>query len=110
MIEIGELLKSRGRNYQIDEQNEISDHEVITKNAGINIYFLITEKNYESQLSEYPFVSFIADERRKKIVTRENTIKLNRGGHSSETGSYSLSQITTDLVHQKTMNVLRELF
>ena len=110
MIEIGELLKSRGRNYQIDEQNEMIDHEVKTKDARINIYFLILEKGYESQLFEYPFVSFIADKRKKKIVTQENTTRPNRGGHSGDTGSYSLSQITTDLVHQKIMNVLKELF
>ena len=48
MIEIGELLKSRGRKYQIDEQDERIDHEVKTKDARINIYFLITEKGYES--------------------------------------------------------------
>jgi len=110
MIEIGELLKSRGRNYQIDEQDEEFDREVKTKDARINIYFLILEKGYESQLFEYPFVSFIADKRKKKIVTQENTTRPNRGGHSGDTGSYSLSQITTDLVHQKIMNVLKELF
>ena len=110
MIEIGELLKSRGRNYQIDEQDEEFDREVKTKDARINVYFLILEKGYESQLFEYPFVSFIADKRKKKIVTRENTTRPNRGGHSGDTGSYSLSQITTDLVHQKIMNVLKELF
>jgi len=110
MIEIGELLKSRGRNYQIDEQNEMIDHEVKTKDARINIYFLIHEKGDISQLLEYPFVSFIADRRKKKILTHENTIRPNRGGHSGGTGSYPLSQITTDLVHQKIMNVLKELF
>ena len=110
MIEIGELLKSRGRNYQIDEQDEEFDREVKTKDARINVYFLILEKGYESQLFEYPFVSFIADKRKKKIVTQENTTRPNRGGHSGDTGSYSLSQITTDLVHQKIMNVLKELF
>ena len=110
MIEIGELLKSRGRNYQIDEQDEEFNREVKTKDARINVYFLILEKGYESQLFEYPFVSFIADKRKKKIVTQENTTRPNRGGHSGDTGSYSLSQITTDLVHQKIMNVLKELF
>ena len=110
MIEIGELLKSRGRNYQIDEQNEIIDHEVKTKDARINIYFLIPEKGHESQLFEYPFVSFIADRRKKKIMTQENTTRPNRRGHSGGTGSYPLSQITTDLVHQKIMNVLKALF
>ncbi len=110
MIEIGELLKSRGRNYQIDEQNEIIDHEVKTKDARINIYFLIPEKGHESQLFEYPFISFIADRRKKKVVTQENTTSPNRRGHPGGTGSYSLSQITTDLVHQKIMNVLKALF
>ncbi len=110
MIEIGELLKSRGRKYQIDEQDERIDHEVKTKDARINIYFLIPEKGYESELSEYPFVSFIADRRKKKIATQENTNSPNRRGHSGGTGSYPISQITTDLVYQKIMNVLKELF
>lgn len=110
MIEIGELLKSRGQNYQIGEQDEIIEHEVKTKDAEINIYFLIPEKGYVSQLLEYPFVSFIADRRKKKILTHENTTRPNRGGHSGGTGLYPLSQITTDLVHQKIMNVLKELF
>ena len=43
-------------------------------------------------------------------MTQENTTRPNRRGHSGGTGSYPLSQITTDLVHQKIMNVLRELF
>ena len=110
MIEIGELLKSRGRKYQIDEQDEIIDHEVKTKDARINIYFLIPEKGHESQLFEYPFASFIANRRKKKIMTQENTTRPNRRGHSGGTGSYPLSQITTDLVHQKIMNVLKALF
>ena len=110
MIEIGELLKSRGRNYQIDEQDEMLDHEVKTKDARINIYFILFEKGYESQLLEYPFISFTADRREKKILTYENTTMPNRKGHSGGTGSYLLNQITTDLVHQKIMNVLKELF
>lgn len=110
MIEIGELLKSRGQNYQIDEQDEMVDREAKTKDARISIYFLIPEKGYVSQLLKYPSVSFIADRREKKIWTHENTIGPNRGGQSGGTGSYPLSQITTDLVHQKIMHVLKELF
>ena len=110
MIEIGELLKSRGQNYQIDEQGEMSDHEVKAKDARINMYFLIPEKGCASQLHKYPSISFIADRREKKIWTHENTIGPNRGGQSGGTGSYPLSQITTDLVLQKIMHVLKELF
>ena len=110
MIEIGELLKSRGRKYQIDEQDELFDHEIKTKDAIINIYFLIPEKGYESELFEYPSVSFKADRRKKKILTQKNITRPNRGGHSGGTGSYTLGQITADLVHQKIMNVLKTLF
>lgn len=110
MEEIGEILKARGQNYRIEENNESIDHEGKTKDAQIGIYFLLPKQEHIYDLHRYPSVSFIATRYKEKVWVRESTIGPTRGGHSGSAGEYPLEQITTELVQQKVMKVLKELF
>ncbi len=110
MQEIGELLKKRGKNNRIVEEDESVDTKGKLKEARISMFFLMRQQKQGHRLNQYPLVAFIATKSKKRVWVHERTIGPDRGGHSGNAGEYSLEQISMDLVQQKIMKVLRELF
>lgn len=109
MVKIGELLKTRGKKIRIEEQDE-KINQGKKENAEIRMYFNISEEHYISRWNEYPSVSFMPIKSTKKINIGECTMSPGRGGHSGSTGEYSLNEITSDLVEEKVLKVLREIY
>lgn len=107
---VGEYVKAKGYKYQIENNEESSDRDGRYQPPSISIRFLVGENDRHYRAHEYPHLSVICEKGAAKLRFHESTMSPGRGGHAGGAGDTTPSEITPDLINQKLLNVLREVF
>jgi len=110
MEAIGELLKTRGHDYEICERSEALEDD--GRRQAALIEFRVYTKGQRPSYSDEqhcPHVAFIADA--KNIVhVFESTLMPDRGGSAGGAGEYDLHKVTAALVEEHIVTVLEKSF
>lgn len=78
--------------------------------ASVSIYVNATSQMDKIQLHRCPHVSFLCDPCNKVIRSHKNTMAPDHGGTSYTTGSFSLNEISKEIIQEKVMEILREVY
>jgi hypothetical protein len=103
--ELGKLLKSRGHGFEITQKNELQDLHGNTQSAHIRLELL--PNGSRANAGKRPTISFIANSVRKEVWTEVSTIMSGCAGQRS---SYSLDEITEEVVEEEVLSVLASCF
>jgi hypothetical protein len=111
MEDIGNQLKSHGHDFEVLEEEESVDHEGRTQDA--NIIMRIFPAGNDKSIYRHegtPGISFHAAKYKMKIWIHTSTVLPKRGGQAGSRGEFKPEEINTDLVEQKTLALLKEIF
>lgn len=108
MESIGEAARAKGLEYRI-ESSDRGDHAAWNAAAPeYSIRFILGENQFGPEYQQ-PYVTITCDQFAAKATFHESTIGPGRGGHSGQTGSVPLEEVTEDLVHSRVLRVLAEI-
>ncbi|BBE51978.1 hypothetical protein OYT1_ch2465 [Ferriphaselus amnicola] len=107
---IGEYIKAKGYKYHIETSEEQTDPEGRYQSPSISIRFLVGEDGSHYRSHEYPHLSVICEKGFSKLRFHESTISPGRGGHAGGAGDATPTELTADLINQKVLKVIREVF
>ena len=110
MEAVGELLKTRGHDYEIRERDETREDDGRQQNALIE--FRVYPKGQRPSYSDEhhcPHVTLAADGK-NKIQIYESTMMPDRGGSAGGAGEYDLQEITAAVVEKHIVTVLEKAF
>lgn len=110
MEEVGEFVKAKGYSYEIStEDDEPSlDGQRRSTPASIRFTMFLSERRFLSH--EHPGFSVICEKSRKMVRFHQNTTLPGRAGQYSPAGETTLDKITDDLIQQKILKVIAEVF
>lgn len=107
---IGEYIKAKGYKYHIETSEEQTDREGRYQSPSISIRFLVGEDGRHYRSHEYPHLSVICEKGSSKLRFHESTMSPGRGGHAGGAGDTTPTELTADLINQKVLKVIREVF
>lgn len=107
---IGEYIKAKGHKYDIEISEEQTDREGRYQPPSISIRFLVGQDDRRYPSLGYPRFSVICEKTSSRLRFHESTISPGRGGHAGGAGETTPSEITADLINQKVLKVLSEVF
>ncbi|MDE2135492.1 MAG: hypothetical protein KGJ49_12965 [Alphaproteobacteria bacterium] len=110
MKEIGEYIKAKGYTYEISVVNggfePGRDRREVP--ASIRLTFLLGDRNLPDY--EYPGFSVICEKSRGTVLFHESTSSPGRGGHSGPAGEVKISELTKELLQERILKVIAEIF
>jgi hypothetical protein len=110
MEAVGELLKTRGHDYEIRERGETREDDGRRHVALIE--FRVYPKGQRPSYSDEnhcPHVAFAA-EGKNNVLVYESTMMPNRGGSAGGAGEYDLQKVTAAVVEKHIVAVLEKSF
>lgn len=108
---IGNQLKSRGHDYEIEEPKNTTDAQgrELPPRIGMKIYPSGVERSvYRSDST--PNISFVAHTSRKNIYTHVSTMQPNRGGSAGARADLELNEINTETVETHVLKAISDIF
>lgn len=110
MTEIGEYLRAQGYDYQISTKDEISlaDKRSGPTPASVTVEFY--QRGVRQAHGQTPHLTVSYDRSKEEVTFHECTIWGNRGGHSGGAGTTTLSLLTEDLVQERLLKIINEVF
>lgn len=106
--EIGELVKTRGYDYEIVEEDERATGEKGTF-ASIAIHF-ITSRPAGKSKREYPSFRFTCLSSDERVHLFESTFAPGEHGHSVTVGEVPLEELTPEFVERQLVALARHVF
>jgi hypothetical protein len=111
MEDIGNQLKTRGHEYWISESEESLNSEGRVLDARISMsIFPSGFDNAKYRAESFPSVSFMAAKYRRKVWIHGSTMMPGRGGHGGSIDEFNAEEITSSVVEEKILEVLKEIF
>ncbi|MDD5581469.1 MAG: hypothetical protein PHY16_19660 [Methylobacter sp.] len=107
---IGEYITVKGYKYRIETSEEQTDRDGRYQSPSISIRFLVGEDDRRYQSHEYPHLSVICEKRTSKLRFHESTMSPGKGGRAGSAGETTPTELTVDVLNQKVIKVLREVF
>jgi hypothetical protein len=108
MEAIADYARSKGLESRI-ESTERGGHSAWNAVAPeYSIRFILGENQFGPEYQQ-PYVRVVCDQYAQKANFHESTIGPGRGGHSGQTGSIPLEEISEDLIHARILRVLAEI-
>jgi hypothetical protein len=110
MEEIGDYVKSKGYTYAVTAEDDkpSPDGKSRSSPAAIRLTIFIGERRGPSH--EFPTFSVICEKGQQKVRFHESTMSPGRGGHSGSAGEAPLSEVTKDLIQEKILKIVTEVF
>jgi len=110
MQEVGEYVKAKGYNYEISTEDERipADGRSGSTDASIRLTIFTSEKNRPRH--EFPGLTAYCRKRDQRIGFHSSNIAPERGGSAGPAGDAALSEITADLIQEKLLKVVTEVF
>jgi hypothetical protein len=107
MEQVGDLLTSRGHEFEITEEEESVEANGKTANAAITLrIYPYAERPAHTQLGGCPHLAIRANSPRNTIYVHESIMMPGSGGHAGTAGEYELDAVTADMVEQHILSVL----
>lgn len=111
LLAIQKLLKSAGEKALIKEVPYTFGPSGREHLASVSIYLNATPEMDSIALHRCPHVSFLCDPCNKVIRSHKNIMAHhNHGGTSYTTGSFSMDELQKEIVEEKVMEILREVY
>jgi hypothetical protein len=107
--EVGQLVKARGYDYRIGLADERRDASGRPEGPQIEIAFL-TDTGGSGDEGLYPKFAVVAEKYAAKLRFRESTTRPGRSGRTGDAGDSTLEALTRDLLEQRLVALLREVF
>jgi hypothetical protein len=109
MEDIGTVLKTRGHDYRIVEEDASTDEQGTLKDVMISMYIFPShsgEKSTTSDLLHFPHISFKSDPSWRRIIVYTNNMTRAYGVLPEVHREYSISQITSALVEKELIQIV----
>lgn len=110
MEEIGNIIKERGHQFKIKQNDESIDRDRKTTAARIELEIYPEGKQPDYINLSFPHISFIAGTYDNKTYDHISTMMPGRGGSTGKRNEYELSEITKEVVQEKIINLITECF
>lgn len=110
MEEVGEYVKGKGYSYEVSTEDDKPSLDGRSRStpASIRLTMFLGEGRYPSH--EHPGFSVICEKGQQKVRFHENTTSPGRGGHSGPAGETTLPELKKDLIQEKILKVVAEVF
>jgi hypothetical protein len=108
--EVGELVKARGYDYRIESWDERRDESGRPEGPQVEIGFLTEPEGYAASKGPYPRFTIIAEKYASRVRFKESTVTPGRTGRSGEAGECTLEALTRDLLEERLVALLREVY
>ena len=112
MEDIGTVLKTRGHDYKIVEEDISTDEQGTQKKVMISMYIFPSRAGAQAttrELLHFPHISFKPDPYWRRIIIHTRNVTLTYGGLSGGRGEYSISQITSEFVEKELVQIVEEI-
>jgi hypothetical protein len=110
MEEIGEILEQKGHQYNIEEQEYSIDRKGFTQEAHIEFNVFPTGKTEKFHFDNHPSVSFATDIGSLNVEAHGSYMMPEIRGEKDHLGTYTLSEITGELVEKEILAILVKAF
>ena len=104
---IADYLRTKGVDSRIEEaDDQHSQQAAIT----ISLPVATLDRNKHPSMENQPHLSVICDKHAQLVRFHESTMSPTSGGHAGGAGEAKLEDVTEDLVHQKVLAVVKDVF
>lgn len=110
MEEIGEYVKGKGYSYEVSIEDDKPSPDGRSRSTPASIRLTIFLGERRRPAHEHPGLSVICEKGQQKVRFHENTTSPGRGGHSGPAGDTTLPALTKDLLQEKILKVVAEVF
>jgi hypothetical protein len=111
MEAIGSYIQTRGYDYGIATREDgYEEGDPGRRHTSASIAFELRFGSLSPGVPETPGVTVVCDKVKQRVRFYENTTAGGRTGHSGSTGEVELSALTAELVQQKILDVVAEVF
>lgn len=110
MEEIGEYVKGKGYSYEVSTEDDMPSLDGRSRStpASIRLTMFLGERRHP--VHENPGFSVICEKGRQKVRFHECTMSPAHGGRAGPAGEAALPDLTNDLIQEKIMKVIAEVF
>ena len=110
MEEVGEYVQGKGYAFEvsIEDDKPSLDGRSRSTPASIRLTIFPSERRYP--VHENPGFSVICEKGEQKVRFHESTMSPSRGGHAGPAGQATLGALTKDLIQEKILKVVAEVF
>lgn len=109
MEAIGKYVEEKGVAYRIDESKDEISQDIKRRGASISICFLVG-RDAGRPSHEYPYFTVFCDKHAQRARFSQSTLSPGLRGHSGAAGDALLNEVTEDLIHEKIIKILTEVF
>jgi hypothetical protein len=109
MEDIGTVLKTRGHDYKIVEEDVSTDAQGTQKDVMISMYIFPSRAGAHAttrELLQFPRISFRPDPYWRRIIVHTSNVTLTYDGLSGGRGEYSIAQITSEFVEKELVQIV----
>ena len=108
MQEMGEYVKTRGYTYTIDTEADGVGPDSAYNKADIRLTLYVDGRR--SRKEDQPGLTVFCDKSRGLAQFHARTFTSGRGGHAGLVGEFEFAEVTTELVQEKILAVIAEVF
>lgn len=108
MEAIADYARAKGLESRIESSERGTNSGWNSAAPEYSIRFILGENQFGPEYQQ-PYVRVVCDQYAQKANFHESTIGPGRGGHSGQTGSIPLEEISEDLIHARILRVLAEI-
>ncbi len=108
-VDVGNQLNNYGHDYHVSEEDEYVDATAHYTPSNITLNIFPSFLGHTSHhLDSSPYISFVSNKYAKKVVIMVSTMMPGAGGVIGTNGEHDISDITTDFVEQRIIDVLQK--
>jgi hypothetical protein len=109
--EIRHYLSTKGVTAEIETSDETpSTRSERATSSEITLSLRVGDERPHYRWREHPHLSMRADPAKQVVIFFESTIGPGRSGHSGSVGEYKLELVNRQLIEQKTLALVKEVF
>lgn len=107
---LAQRLSDRGqesRVFETEDGDRVNGH---AQEAKIGIRFLLDQEGRFGRGDEYPHLTLTFEKSSRKVHFYKSTMSSGKGGMSGSDGSVNLGSLTEDLINQKALKIIAEIY
>jgi hypothetical protein len=105
---IADYLRTKGVDSKIEEAND--QHSQQGASITISLPEAALDRSGHSSIDKQPHLTVVCDKHAQLVRFHQSTMSANSGGHMGSAGEAKLEDVTEDLVHQKVLTVVTDVF